>query len=70
MRKTFYEVFKINPDNSLEPLRRVKIGGVEFGPGVKFSGGVRFGGIDFTKYIGRDLEIEVEGDLWVITGIY
>jgi len=70
MRRNFYEVFRTNPDNSLEPLHRVRIGGVEFGPGVKLSGGVRFGGIDLTKYIGRDLEIETDGDTWVITGIY
>ncbi|MDO9580570.1 MAG: hypothetical protein Q7J06_08390 [Bacteroidales bacterium] len=70
MRIPFSAIFIRHQDGSLEPLRRVRIGGVEFGPGVKLSGGVRFGGVDITKYIGRDLEIEVDNDTWIVTGIY
>ncbi|KKU12796.1 MAG: hypothetical protein UX98_C0004G0005 [Parcubacteria group bacterium GW2011_GWA2_47_26] len=57
-------------DNTLEPKQRIRVGGVEFGPGVKFSHGVAFGGVDFSQFIGRDLEVETHGDILVIKGIY
>lgn len=40
------------------------------GPGVKFSKGVSFGGIDLAQYEGHDLEITIDNDIPVITGIY
>lgn len=69
-RVGFWQVFKINPDGSLEPLRRVRIGGVEFGLGVRFTRGVSFSGIDLFQFIGNDLEIEVQGEIVIIKGVY
>lgn len=70
MRTSFWNVFKVNADNSIEPLRRVRIGGVQMGPGVKFGPGVSFSGIDISKYIGRDMETDESGDVTVIRGFY
>jgi len=40
------------------------------GPGVTFSKGVAFGGVDFTQFVGHDLEVETDGPILVIKGIY
>lgn len=70
MRVSFVQIFRMHPDGSLEPIRRIRIGGVEVGPGVRFGQGVSFGGIDLTKYTRNDFEVTTEEDLWVIQGIY
>lgn len=67
---SFYQIFKINSDESIEPLRTVRIGGVQLGPGVKFGRGVLFGGIDLSQYVGRNFAVEDENGVIVITGIY
>lgn len=69
-RVPFNSVFIQHPDNSLEPRQQIRVGGVALGPGVKFTRGVSFGGIDFTLFVGRDLEVETEGNTLVIKGIY
>lgn len=66
----FNSVFIQHPDNSLEPRQRIRVGGVEFSPGVRFTKGIAFSGVDFTQFIGRDLEIETDADVIVIKGIY
>lgn len=70
VRKNFYSIFRIHPDTSIEPLRRIRIGGVEFGPGVRFTKGVAFSGIDLTSYIGRDFEAEEQTGVLVLKGVY
>lgn len=70
MRIPFNNVFIQHPNGTLEPRQRIRVGGIEFGPGVKFSRGVSFGGIDFTQFVGRDLEVETNNDVLVIKGIY
>ncbi len=70
MRVPFNTIFIQHPDGTLEPRQRIRVGGVEFGPGVRFSRGVALGGIDFTQFIGRDLEVETENEVLVIKGIY
>lgn len=70
MRVPFNTVFLQNTDGSLEPIQRIRVGGVELGPGARFSRGVTFGGIDFAQFIGRDLEVETDGEVLVIKGIY
>ena len=70
MRIPFDNVFIQHPDGTLEPRQRIRVGGVEFGPGVRFSRGVAFGGVDFTQFIGRDLEVETDGEVLIIKGIY
>jgi len=69
-RVNFDTIFVQHPDNSLEPRQRIRVGGVTFGPGVRFSRGVAFGGVDFAQFIGQDLEIETDNDTSVIKGIY
>lgn len=70
MKVPFSTVFIQHPNGELEPRQRVRVGGVEFGPGVRFSRGVAIGGIDFTQFVGQDLEVETDGDILVIKGIY
>ncbi len=69
-RVTFDSVFRKYDDGSLEPKQRIRVGGVTFGPGVRFTKGVAFGGIDFTLFVGHDLQVETDNDLLVIRGIY
>lgn len=70
MRVSFNTVFIQHPDGTLEPRQRIRVGGVEFGPGIRFSRGVAFGGIDFGQFVDRDLEVETENEVLVIRGIY
>lgn len=70
MRVPFNTVFLQNTDGSLEPRQRIRVGGVELDPGAKFSHGVTFGGIDFTQFIGHHLEVETDGEVLVVKGIY
>ena len=69
-RINFYQIFRMNPDFSIEPLRIVNIGGVQFGPGVRFGKGVFFGGIDLFQYAGRDFLVEDKGGILFIKGIF
>ncbi len=66
----FNSIFEEKPGGTLTPRQRIRVGGVELSPGVVFRGGVAFGGIDFTQFIGRDLEVETDGPVLVIKGIY
>lgn len=68
-RVPFNSVF-IEEEGRIRPLQPVRIGGVSFGPGVSISRGVITGGIDLAQFIGNDLEIETEGNVIVIKGIY
>ena len=70
MRVKFDSVFEIKSDGSISPKQRIRVGGIVLSPGVSFSRGVSFGGVDFSKYVGHDLEIETDKDIIVIKGIY
>lgn len=69
-RINFNAIFRINDDGSIEPIRPVRIGGVQMGPGVRFGRGVSFGNIDLFQYIGRDFQVEENGGVLIIVGIY
>lgn len=69
-RINFFQIFRVNIDGSIEPLRVVKIGGVQMGPGVRFGKGVSFSGIDLAQFIGRDFAVEEQLDVLVIKGIF
>lgn len=69
-RLNFYQIFRVNTDGSIEPLRSVRIGGVQMNPGVRFGRGVSFGGIDLFAYIGRDFQVEEQGGVLIILGIF
>lgn len=70
MRINFHSIFNVNSDGSISSKEKtIRIGGVQFGPGARFNN-VSFGGINSSVLIGRDLEVRVENDIYVITGIY
>jgi len=66
----FDSIFIQHPDGTLEPRQRIRVGGVEFGPGVRFSKGASFAGIDFTLFVEHDLEVDEENSALVIKAIY
>ena len=69
-RINFYQIFKVNTDGSIEPLRLVRIGGVQMSPGVRFGGGVSFGGIDLSQHVGKDFLAEEKNGILIIVGIF
>jgi hypothetical protein len=69
-RLNFDSIFVKHPDNTIEPRQKIRVGGVTFGPGVRLSQGAAMGGVDFTLFVGRDFEVETDGDVFVIKGIY
>ena len=69
-RVTFDSLFNRLPDGGLEPRQKIRIGGVVIAPGVHFSQGAIFGGIDLTQYLGHDFEIDVDDDVVVLKSIY
>jgi hypothetical protein len=70
MRVPFSQVFSQNPDGTVTPRSQVTIGGVTMGPGVTFTRGVAFSGIDIASMAGRDLEVEYQGQVVVVKGVY
>lgn len=70
MRVRFEEIFNIT-EGRITPKVTVKIGGVVMTPGVSFSDGVSFSGVDLSKYVGKDLDVEKHPDGSVeIKGVY
>ena len=69
-RLNFFEIFKVNSDGSIEPLRLVRIGGVQLGSGVRFGKGVSFSGIDLSQYAGRDFLTEEKEGVLIVKGIF
>ena len=70
LRINFNQVFNLLPDGRIEPKAKLRIGGVEISPDLKFGRGVRFGKVDLFEYVGRDLAITKEGNVWIILGYY
>lgn len=70
MRKGFYDIFVLHSDGSIEPRQPVRIGGIQFGPGVRFGSGISFGGIDLTKFVGRDFEVDEDNGVLKLKGVY
>lgn len=69
-RLKFWELFQVNPDGTLQPIRRVSVGGFTLEPGQKIQRGITFSGFDLFEYTGRDLEVEDKDGLEVVTGVY
>ncbi len=67
-RYSFREVFDILPDGSLTPKLRIKVSGIEFGPGFTFGPGVAFAGVDFHRYKNLDIAAEEHGGVVEIKG--
>ncbi len=70
MRMKFEDVFHTNANGSVSPKQPVKFGGISMNPGVMFTRGVVFNGIDIASYIGRDLEAEIVNNTIVISTFY
>jgi hypothetical protein len=67
MRVPFGRVFTINADGSITPKVPVRIGGVAREPGSEFGTRVRLGAVvDFAALRGRDLEVTLEGQGYVL----
>lgn len=70
-RYRFLEIFQENPDGSLTPKRKIKVGGTVLGPQTSLKPGVIFnGGVDFHKYKYLDMAAEPRGDVLEIKGFY
>lgn len=70
-RIRFDQIFDRNTETgAITPRTRVRVGGVTFGPGVTFGTGVLFNGIDLSRFTNNDFEVDIEGDLFIIKGIY
>lgn len=70
-RINFNQIFNRNSKTgAITPRTRVRVGGVTFGPGVTFGSGVSFSGVDLSRFVKNDFEVDIEGDLFIIKGIY
>ncbi len=69
-RIPFNTIFQVHSNGSIEPRQTVRIGGVTMSPGVRFTQGAVFGGIDLARYVGHELEVIYDDGTAVITGIY
>ncbi|HEX3568380.1 MAG TPA: hypothetical protein VHT70_01755 [Candidatus Saccharimonadales bacterium] len=69
-RISFWKIFQVNPDGTIQPIVRVSLGGFILEPGQKIQQGVTFSGFDLFQYTGRDLEVQKKDGTEVITGVY
>lgn len=66
----FSDIFQENPDGSLSPRVRMRVNGIEFGPGMSFSPGTSLGGIDFFQYKNLDIAADIDNEILVLRGFY
>lgn len=66
----FNIVFQVNEDHSLTTLVTIRVNGITVSAGVKLFPNQAVGTIDFTNYVGRQLQVEIENGVYVIKGIY
>lgn len=66
----FNEIFVIHSDGSIEPRQSIQVGGVGFGPGVRFGRGVSFSGIDFSLFVGKNFQVREDQNVLHILGAY
>lgn len=69
-RVTFDSLFKLISAGIYEPRQKIRIAGVVIGPGVQFTKGVTFGGVDLTLFQKNDFEIDVDEDTLILKSIY
>ena len=70
-RINFNQIFDRNSTTgAITPRARVRVGGVTFGQCVDFGQGVSFSGVNLSSFINNDFEVDIEGDLFIIKGIY
>lgn len=69
-RLTFLQLFKLLDENTLQVLRKIKIGSFEIDAGAEINRGVTFAGIDLFKYLNADFDGEEKDGAFDITRIY
>lgn len=70
MRVHFDELFTVQ-NGMVQPKTPVHINGMTISPGISFGGGVSFGGVDLTQFIGKYLEVDqLPNGLYDIKGFY
>jgi len=59
---TFYQIFNVLNETTLEFIHRTRIGDIVFEAGAPLHKGLVVGGIDFFRYFGNEMEITIEED--------
>jgi len=70
MRVPFNTIFTAEANGTLTVANSFRVGGVTFQRGVIITSGQIIGSVDFTQYIGHDLEVTNPDGLYIITAIY
>ena len=66
----FSELFDIGVDGMIQPRRVIKLGGVMMSPGIRFSRGTSFAGIDLFLFTDKYLHIEEQNGEINIIGVF
>jgi len=66
----FDNVFIRNADGSVTTRTTIRVGGITVGANTILRQGQTIAGLDFTQFIGRQLQVEIENGVYVIKGIY
>lgn len=67
----FNQIFDRNSKTQqITPRTAVRIGGVTIDSSVTFGPGISWGGVDLSQFINNDFEVDIEGSLFIIKGIY
>jgi len=68
---TFYQIFRVLDDKTLAFIHKTKVGDLEFEAGAQLSKGVIIAGIDFFKYVGKNMEAnQSPNGTYEITKVY
>lgn len=70
IRAHFDQIFKENENGSFTPIYTTNVNGTIMTPGVSFSPGVSFGGLDLSTLKGHDLAIDTVKGVVIIKGHY
>lgn len=69
MRVNFNQLFEIQ-NGMISPKVQVHINGTTMSPGISFGGGVAFGGIDLSQFVGMDFDVEIQNGIYIIKGVF
>ena len=69
-RMPFASVFEVIDEDSITPRFTIRVGGVTVAAGETIRKGFVVGGTELTQFIGRELSVDVEDDVYIIKGIY
>jgi hypothetical protein len=70
MRKSFWDIFRENPDGSLTPTKAISVNGISFGTQATFGPGVSISGLDFHLFRNLDVAVEEKDGTLVLKGFY